>query len=56
MRYKFDYLDEFEFIVETYLGYESGDQMVLLMAKIRGKISCKYTFKPSVWLEMLEML
>jgi hypothetical protein len=40
--YLIEYLGEFEFIFKTILNYKSGDQMVLLMQKIRHR-----TFKPS---------
>jgi hypothetical protein len=44
--YLIEYLGEFEFIFETILDYESGDQMGLLMQKKPpSKISCLGTFK-----------
>jgi hypothetical protein len=44
--YLFEYLGEFEFIFETILDYESGDQMGSFEAKkTPTKISCLGTFK-----------
>jgi hypothetical protein len=43
--YLIEYLDEFEFIFETILDYESGDQMGSFDAKNPpSKISCLGTF------------
>jgi hypothetical protein len=44
--YLIEYLGEFEFIFETILDYESGDQMGSFYAKKPpSKISCLGTFK-----------
>jgi hypothetical protein len=44
--YLIEYLGEFEFIFETILDYESGDQMGSFDAKKPpSKISCLGTFK-----------
>ncbi len=44
--YLIEYLDKFEFIFETILDYESGDQMGTFDAKKPlSKISCFGTFK-----------
>ncbi len=44
--YLIEYLDKFEFIFETILDYESGDQMGTFDAKKPpSKISCLGTFK-----------
>ncbi len=44
--YLIEYLDKFEFIFETILDYESGDQMETFDAKKPPpKISCLDTFK-----------
>jgi hypothetical protein len=46
--YLIEYLGEFEFIFETLLDYESGDQMGSFDAKnLPLKISCLVTFKVS---------
>ncbi len=46
MTYLIEYLGEFEFILETVLGYVSGDQMGSFEAKkMESKISCLGTFK-----------
>ncbi len=46
MTYLIEYLGEFEFIFETILDYESGDQMGSFDAKKpTSKISCLGTFK-----------
>jgi hypothetical protein len=46
MTYLIEYLGEFEFIFETILDYESGDQMGSFDAKKPpSKISCLGTFK-----------
>jgi hypothetical protein len=46
MTYLIEYLGEFEFIIETLLGYVSGDQMGSFEAKkTKSKISCLGTFK-----------
>jgi hypothetical protein len=37
--YLIEYLGKFEFIFKTILDYESGDQIVLLMQKIRHRKS-----------------
>ncbi len=47
--YLIEYLDEFEFIFETILDYESGDQMGFFDAKKSpSKISCLGTLKSSI--------
>ncbi len=47
MTYLIEYLGEFEFIFETILDYESGDQMGSFdTKKPPSKISCLGTFKP----------
>jgi hypothetical protein len=44
--YLIEYLGEFEFILETILDYESGDQMGSFdVKKPPSKISCLGTFK-----------
>jgi hypothetical protein len=43
--YLIEYLGEFEFIFETILDYESGDQMGSSGKKTPSKISCLGTFK-----------
>ncbi len=50
MTYLIEYLGEFEFIFETILDYESGDQMGSFDAKKPpSKISCLGTFKSIAW-------
>ncbi len=45
--YLIEYIGEFEFIFETILDYESGDQMGSFdVKKPPSKISCLGTFKP----------
>ncbi len=49
--YLIEYLGKFEFIFETILDYESGDQMGSFDAKNPpSKISCLGTFKYSIHL------
>jgi hypothetical protein len=49
--YLIEYLGEFEFIFETILDYESGDQIGSFDAKNPpSKISCLGTFKYSIHL------
>ncbi len=62
MTYLIEYLGEFEFILETILDYESGDQMGSFDAKKPpSKISCLGTFKfkyslPDEKLQFLQIL
>jgi hypothetical protein len=46
--YVIKYLGKFEFIFETILDYESGDQMGSFDKKPPSKISCLGTFK-AMW-------
>jgi hypothetical protein len=53
--YLIEYLDEFKFIFETILDYESGDQMGTFYAKKPPwKISCLGTFKILPYLKLFE--
>jgi hypothetical protein len=48
MTFKFEYLGEFEFVFENYLGAWSGAQELAFDEKKRMlKISCKCTFNKS---------
>ncbi len=47
VNYLIKYLGEFEFIFETILDYESGDQILLMQKNPPSKISCLGIFQQS---------